>query len=121
MPVFGLPQHQGTPIWPWTRKLIGDLDRDLQMKVSSWRFLHAGKPVHFAMPDGREISYSGVRFSGSVKTVFWSAFIEPFLLEGAIEVLGKVGIKAEACHVDAKESVTEAAMLLSVVVVRTYR
>lgn len=48
-------------------------------KLTLWEFFNSGKMMAIVDFYGRTIQYSGVRFEGSPREVFWGGFIEPFL------------------------------------------
>jgi hypothetical protein len=48
-------------------------------KLTPWVFLNTGKMARIEDFYGRSIQYSGVKFGGSPREVFWGGFIEPFL------------------------------------------
>ena len=48
-------------------------------KVTPWAFFLSGKELRLTNFLGNEISYSGILFEGSPRTVFWNGFIQPFL------------------------------------------
>jgi hypothetical protein len=69
-----------SPLWPIMEKFVSDefgkLDR---AQITPWAFLKAGPPMRVRDFYGHEISYQGIGFEGSPRTVFWSRYIEPFL------------------------------------------
>jgi hypothetical protein len=69
-----------SPLWPLLQKFTADefakLDR---AQITPWAFLKAGPPMRVKDFYGHEISYRGIGFEGSPRTVFWSRYIEPFL------------------------------------------
>ncbi len=66
----------------WGDKLIAD-------KINPWIFLIANG-VKVTRYDESLITYQGVGFEGSPRTVFWEGFIEPFLRHGISEWLDSI-------------------------------
>jgi hypothetical protein len=48
-------------------------------KVTPWAFFLSGKELRLTKFLGDEISYSGIAYEGSPRTLFWNGFIQPFL------------------------------------------
>lgn len=47
-------------------------------KVTPWVFFRSGKELRLTDFFGKTVSYSGIVFEGSPRTVFWKDFIQPF-------------------------------------------
>lgn len=61
----------------------------------------AGPPFKVKQFSGREISYQGIGFEGSPRTVFWGRYIDPFLEALAIEEIDFAISSAKKRRVDA--------------------
>jgi len=70
--------------------------------------------------DGSMIRYQGVKFEGSPKLVFWQGFSEPYLENGAIEILNRTSATAQKCNLSISECLNEAEKILNILVSLTY-
>ncbi len=70
--------------------------------------------------DGSMICYQGIKFEGSPKHVFWQGFIEPFLENGAIEILNQTAAMARKCNLSITDCLNEAENILKILVSLTY-
>jgi hypothetical protein len=70
--------------------------------------------------NGKPVRYSGVKFDGSPRTLFWGGFFEPFLLNAARQSLQLVIDCCRERHLDAGEYLAETRDLLLVFVERFY-
>jgi hypothetical protein len=59
--------------------------RLIDEKVTPWAFFNTGKMPQIIDQHGKTIKYSGVKFEGSPKLVFWDSFIDPFLRSIIVE------------------------------------
>lgn len=67
-----------TPLFPTFEKRIADAtEQILRRQVDPWLSMQQG--LSLTKFDGSLISYSGIKFEGSPRMVFWSGYIEPFL------------------------------------------
>ncbi len=48
-------------------------------KLTPWAFFLSGRGLRLTNFFGKEVSYCGIEFEGSPRTVFWKGFIQPFL------------------------------------------
>lgn len=91
-----------TLLYPISRKRIEDAaDRIIRNQVTPWVFLTAGPRFKVKQFSGREISYQGIGFEGSPRTVFWGRYIDPFLEALAIEEIDFAVSSAKERRVDA--------------------
>lgn len=91
-----------TPLYPTFRKRIEDAtERIIRDQVTPWAFLTAGPPFKVKQFSGREISYQGIDFEGSPRTIFWGRYIDPFLETLAIEEIDFAISSAKERRVDA--------------------
>lgn len=69
-----------SPLLPVLEKFIRDEWIVLERKqLTPWAFFNSGDKMTVQDFYGRQIGYSGVKFEGSPRLVFWSRYIEPFL------------------------------------------
>jgi hypothetical protein len=91
-----------TPLHPIFRKRIEDAtEQIIRDQVTPWAFLTAGPPLKVKQFGGREISYQGIGFDGSPRTVFWGRYIDPFLEALSIEEIDFAVSSAKERKVDA--------------------
>lgn len=91
-----------TPLYPTFRKRIEDAtERIIRDQVTPWAFLTAGPPFKVKQFSGWEISYQGIGFEGSPRTIFWGRYIDPFLEALAIEEIDFAISSAKERRVDA--------------------
>jgi len=88
-------------------------------QIDPWAFISQGMSVK--KHDGREISYSGIAFSGSPEQIFWSRYIEPFLEELTQKQYNETIKLALEKEVDARLALAETRELLLSVSRKTYR
>lgn len=92
-----------TPLYPTFEKRIGDaVDQLIRSQVDPWAFFNTGHPLRVRTFDGRNISYGGVVFDDSVRQVFWSRYMEPFLEDLAVQQIATAVTAARERSVDAK-------------------
>ena len=78
-----------SPLYPTFHKRINDAtEQIIKRQVTPWSFLTTGHPFRVKMFDGQQISYEGIGFEGSPRTVFWSRYIEPFLEDLCVSEIG---------------------------------
>jgi hypothetical protein len=103
-----------TPLYPTFRKRIEDATaRIIRDQVTPWTFLTAGPPFRVNQFDGREISYQGIAFEGSPRSVFWGRYIDPFLEAFALEEIEFAVTAAKERRVDASVLLREVQGLLA--------
>lgn len=111
-----------TPLYPIFRKRIEDAtERIIRDQVTPWAFLTAGPPFKVKQFSGREISYQGVGFEGSPRTIFWGRYIDPFLEALAIEEIEFAVSSARERRVDATLLLPELQGLLNAAVQKIFR
>ncbi len=120
LPILNLPDHNRSEIWVFSKTEISSFDESILGQVRKWRFLHAGKPVHIVKPNGKTIHYEGLKFTGSVKLVFWNDFIAEFLKEGIPKTLRSVKSKAIETDTSINQALDETEALLKLVVSRVF-
>ena len=62
-----------------------EFSRLIDEKITPWAFFNTGKMPQITDHHGKTIRYSGVKFEGSPKLVFWDSFIDPFLQSIIVE------------------------------------
>lgn len=111
-----------TPLYPIFRKRIEDAtERVIRDQVTPWAFLAAGPPFKVKQFSGREISYQGIGFEGSPRTIFWGRYIDPFLETLANEEIEFAVSSAKERKVDATLLLSEVQSLLNAAVQKVFR
>ncbi|WP_234082912.1 hypothetical protein [Azonexus sp. R2A61] len=111
-----------TPLYPTFRKRIEDAtERIIRDQVTPWAFLTAGPPFKVKQFSAREISYQGIGFEGSPRTIFWSRYIDPFLEALAIEEIEFAVASAKERRIDASLLLPEVQSLLNAAVQKVFR
>jgi hypothetical protein len=111
-----------TPLHPTFRKRIEDAtERIIRDQVTPWAFLTAGPPFKIKQFSGREISYQGIGFEGSPRTIFWGRYIDPFLEALAIEEIELAVSSAKERKIDATLLLPEVQSLLNAAVQKVFR
>lgn len=111
-----------TPLDPISRKRIEDAtERIIRDQVTPWVFLNAGHPFKIKQFSGREISYQGIGFEGSPRTVYWGRYIDPFLEAIAIEEIDFAVSSAKERKVDATRFLPEVQSLLIAAVQKIFQ
>lgn len=96
-----LSESGHSPLFPIFKKRVNDaICKIIKEKVTPWSFLRSGLRVSRA--DGSLITCSGLDFAGSIKTLFWSRYIEPFLEDLSIAVIQEAVSMAEKKGLDAR-------------------
>lgn len=110
-----------TPLYPTFRKRIEDAtERIIRDQITPWAFLAAGPSFKIKQFSGRDISYQGIDFEGSPRTVFWGRYIDPFLEALAIEEIAFAISSAKERRVDATLLLPEVQGLLVAAVQKTF-
>lgn len=74
---FGLNGNV-TKLYPLSHAFVNQECEPISQMLMRWRFFNAnGFKGRYL--DGREISYSGIKFAGSPRHVFWKGLFEPYL------------------------------------------
>ena len=103
-----------SPLYPTFHKRINDAtEQIIKRQVTPWSFLTTGHPFRVKMFDGQQISYEGIGFEGSPRTVFWSRYIEPFLEDLCVSEIGAAVTLAKEKGVDGRQLLPELQALLS--------
>ncbi|MCZ8075566.1 MAG: hypothetical protein O9341_15715 [Paucibacter sp.] len=101
------------PLYATFRKRIKDAtERIIRDQVTPWVFLTAGSPFKVKQFSGREISYQGIAFEGSPRSIFWGQYIDPFLEALAIEEIEFAISSARERRIDARFLLPEVQGLL---------
>lgn len=107
------PDTHRTPLYVRTKALIDQRTQYLiTEKVDPWLMIHTGKMKPIVLHSGQTCRYSGIKYEGSPKLVFWESLIEPFLEEEIRDILDSVGKECVDNNIDAGVPLDEAAMLL---------
>lgn len=100
-----------TPLHPTFAKRIDDsVARIVHDQVEPWFFMQTRLTVKRF--NGRPISYEGIEFAGTPRTVFWSQYIEPFLEDLVVRELSAAVTAAKEREVDARHLIPEVQSLL---------
>ena len=70
-------------------------------KITPWSFFNTGKMPQITDHHGKTITYSGVKFEGSPKVVFWDSFIDPFLRSIIVEKIDWAIVLAKSTKIPA--------------------
>lgn len=81
-------------------------------KVIPWAFFLSGKGLRLTNFLGNEITYSGIGFEGSPRTVFWKGFIQPFLQDIASRSFSETRTFCLAHGLKPQQPMQETAILL---------
>ena len=108
-----------TALYPWTKRQVQSLDKDILDRITKWRMFCAKWTLKIKDFHGKEISYSGVKFEGSPRHVYWGYF-GPFFTNGIAKVLEDVTQECISRGLKPKEYVLETAELLKIMVSRLY-
>jgi hypothetical protein len=100
-----------SPLYPKLKLRIQKAtDHLVQTKLQPWCLLSNG--LNVTRSDGRTIAYSGCKYSGSPRTVFWSNYIEPFIKDLVVREISDASVLAEENALDAFLVLHEAGGLL---------
>lgn len=101
-----------TPLYPITEKLVSDAWVRLNNEqLTPWAFFNADG-VHVQDFHGRGINVSGIAFSGSIQSLFWSGYVEPFIEDIVERVLAATIQNSKDRQIEQRSSLAEAAGLL---------
>lgn len=108
-----------TALHPLVQERIAQEERVLTRLNQAWLSMEGG----LAITDyyGKAIRYSGIRFEGSPREVYWSNFWEPFIFDAAKKVLDWTMETCGARNLQADAYLLEASDLLKDFVRKTYR
>ena len=108
-----------TALYPWTKRIVQSLNKDILDRIIKWRMFCAEWKLKIKDFYGKDISYSGIKFEGSPRRVYWNYF-GPFFTHGIARVLEEVTQECINRGLEPKEYVLEAAELLKIMVSRLY-
>jgi hypothetical protein len=89
-------------------------------KVTPWAFFLSGKGLRLTNFFGKQVSYSGIEFEGSPRTVFWKGFIQPFLQDIASRSFSETRDFCLTHSVELNQPLEETAFLLKAGINRVY-
>jgi len=100
-----------TPLYPTFNKQVADAVQHLiDEQIEPWVFMRQGLSVKCF--NGRGVTYEGIDFEGSPRTVFWSGYIEPFLEDLIVKQLAAAVVAAKDRDVEGRELLGEVQGLL---------
>jgi hypothetical protein len=109
-----------TDLYLRTRKLIHDAYEALyREKLKPWRFFYAS-PLKCMDCRGNLIQYSGVKYEGSPRLVFWSNFIEPCLEDIIVKVFESIAHICQQGNLHPDNYLNEASEFLTLLVRKVY-
>ncbi|WP_368567682.1 hypothetical protein [Enterobacter hormaechei] len=109
-----------SPLNPRFNRFIKETQDELYQLIDKWRFLKTGHKLIIPRFNKADICYQGVAFSGSVRDVFWSDFIDPYLKYRSIAIIEKSRELAIECGLSVEDALTDVEELLCGLVVRIY-
>lgn len=109
-----------TPLYPLTSQRLQEEARPLKDRISAWCFFDE-KGVDITTHDGKRVTISGVKFSGSTKRIFWSGFFEPFIVAAATNTLNWLWEECVSRNLEPSAYFDEAKMLIRQLVITTYQ
>lgn len=110
-----------TILFPRSNKMVNDkLDWLKRHKLIPWLFLGGDNVFKMETFDKRKIRYGGVEFEGSPRHVFWSNFIEPFLINFIEEMLNWTSLKCRENNLAPDIHLDETAGLLKIMASHVY-
>lgn len=115
------PNTGKTAINVRTRERVVELrEFIIKEKIDPWLFMwHESFKVTKA--DGNIIGYTGLEYSGSIRTIFLSKdYIDPFLKEGIRKVFDETGRECRVNNIKAEASLREASALLAGIIGNVY-
>lgn len=108
------------PLYPLIQQRVAEESQPIFDRLQAWRMMGSGPGLDITNIHGKPVRYSGIKFEGSPRVVFWSGFFEPFLSKAARESLQWTIDTCRERHLDAGEYVTETRDLLALLVERVY-
>ena len=109
-----------TALYPLISEKLRTEALPLKERIMAWRFFNANG-INTTTRDGRRISISGVKFSGSTQVLFWSGFFEPFMALAATEILQWVADQCKERNLPSAEYLEEARYLIHDLIRVSYR
>jgi len=109
-----------TPLYILSKSIVDDVDRVISEKLMKWRMFPAQWKLEIENYYGKPIRYSGIKYDGSPRVVYWGGFIEPFLENGIIKSLSELEKVCLQKNLDINDYVNEMEDLLRTLVVKTY-
>jgi hypothetical protein len=115
------PNTGRTPLFVRTKARVKQReDYLIKEKVHPWLFMWPESSVKVKLHDGRDYSYAGLEYGGSVVSVFWKS-LDPFLEDTVRQVLDEVGKECQSNGIDASAPLTEAGWLLESMITHVYQ
>ena len=69
-----------SPAYDLIREFVREqFDLLIREAITPWAFFNTSQGVSFDLPNGKKIRYSGIEFGGSVRQMFWQAFLDPYV------------------------------------------
>jgi hypothetical protein len=108
-----------TRLYPLIRQHVAEQARPIAERLQAWRMMSANglATTNFY---GKLVSYRGVSFEGSPRTVFWTGFFEPFILAAARSSFEWVAKTCRERHLNPGDHLVETRDLLHLLATRTY-
>jgi hypothetical protein len=109
-----------TALYPLIAEKVRTEFLPVKDRITAWRFFNSNG-IDTTTRDGKRVSISGVKFSGSPQQVFWSGFFEPFMVSAASSTLQWVSDQCRERNLPASEYLEEAKLLIQDSVRTCYR
>jgi hypothetical protein len=90
-------------------------------KVTPWAFFLSVKGLSLTDFFGKQVSYSGIGFVGSPRTIFWKGFIQPFLKDIVSRSFSETRNFCLTHRVELNQPLEETAFMLKAGINRVYR
>lgn len=119
-PLLHIEHEARTQLYPFTYKLVADLDEKLDSMLSKWIFMGKGSGLDLRRVDGSYIRYAERRFHGSPEDEYWGPWLDEYVERDSVTILNGVAEKAQDKRLCLDSSLNEAVNLLCLVIAKTY-
>ena len=109
-----------TGLYPLIQQRVAEEAQPLFDRLQAWRMMSSGTGLATTDIHGKPVRYSGGKFQGTPRVVFWGGFFEPFISKAAQQSLQWTIDSCRQRNLDAKEYLTETRDLLGLLVEGVY-
>ncbi len=109
-----------TLLYPLIQRQVTEAAQPLVERLQAWRMMNSGAGLTTSTILGKPVRYSGLKFQGSPRVVFWGGFFEPFLAKAAKQSLQWTIDCCRERHLAPAEYLAEARDLVGLLIERVY-
>ncbi len=109
-----------TPLYQIIQQRVTEAAQPIVERLEAWRMMSSGAGLTITTNLGKPVRYSGLKFQGTPRVVFWGGFFEPFLTRAAEQSLQWTIDCCRERQLAPAEYLAEARDLLGLLIERVY-